>query len=672
MSWAEELLELYEKNSSRAGIIEYKVYKGKKGPERTSYVLLPPFHTTAAAQIEVILDEEGNFLRAAQVDSEDKMTVIPVTEKSGSRTSGKEPHPLCDNPQYLAGDYGKYVKGGDKGAGGCYERYMEALEQWHLSPYTHKKVDAIFFYLKKQTLMSDLIKTGVLKLKEDGMLDETVKINGIEPSKALVRFVIRQHVSDAISEDACWKDRSLQTCFIEYYRTTQEEKTLDYLTGRQETPSYLHSKKIRNEGDGAKLISSNDETGFTYRGRFSSKEQAFAIGSETSQKIHNALKWIIRKQGQSFDSFMVVTWESNSAVMPLWNVDTETISSDMQGAENSEAQAEDEGFLFQDEFAEEYRKKEKAESVLDENPVTAQQFFQALKGYRKTVNHTSRMTLLAFDAATTGRLALADYKTLDTSRYLENIEKWHSQCGWVQEKFRNGEKIRYYGVPGIKEITEILYGSDGKGILEINDKNGKRLYAEIGKRLLPCIWDNRDIPYDLVNLAIGRASAPQKYKKRYNWKKILALACSFVKKQRFERKKEEWDVALDKSCRDRNYLYGRLLAVADRIEYRTFNKENDVNRITNAKRYMCTFAQRPFETWKVIEENIQPYLMKLPVAERRYYENQIESILQLFEVESFQDNSKLDGLYLLGFHSQSFELKTYKREEKDENETEEK
>ena len=131
-------------------------------------------------------------------------------------------------------------------------------------------------------------------------------------------------------------------------------------------------------------------------------------------------------------------------------------------------------------------------------------------------------------------------------------------------------------------------------------------------------------------------------------------------------------MALDKSCRDRNYLYGRLLAVADRIEYRTFNKEHDVNRITNAKRYMCTFAQRPFETWKVIEENIQPYLMKLPVAERRYYENQIDSILQLFEVESFQDNSKLDGLYLLGFHSQSFELKTYKREEKDENETEEK
>ena len=33
-----------------------------------------------------------------------------ITEKSGSRTAGKEPHPLCDNLRYLAGDYTKYYK----------------------------------------------------------------------------------------------------------------------------------------------------------------------------------------------------------------------------------------------------------------------------------------------------------------------------------------------------------------------------------------------------------------------------------------------------------------------------------------------------------------------------------------------------------------------------------
>ena len=75
---------------------------------------------------------------------------------------------------------------------------------------------------------------------------------------------------------------------------------------------------------------------------------------------------------------------------------------------------------------------------------------------------------------------------------------------------------------------------------------------------------------------------------------------------------------------------------------------------------MSTFSQRPFETWKIIEESIQPYLNKLSPAERRFYANLLDSIYDLFNVEEFQKNDKLDGLYLLGFHSQSYELKYHK------------
>ena len=75
--------------------------------------------------------------------------------------------------------------------------------------------------------------------------------------------------------------------------------------------------------------------------------------------------------------------------------------------------------------------------------------------------------------------------------------------------------------------------------------------------------------------------------------------------------------------------------------------------------------RRRNETWKIIEENLQPYLNKLPIAERRYYENLIDSICQLFDVEAFQKNDKLDGLYLLGFHSQSYDLKYSKNKMSD-------
>lgn len=67
-----------------------------------------------------------------------------------------------------------------------------------------------------------------------------------------------------------------------------------------------------------------------------------------------------------------------------------------------------------------------------------------------------------------------------------------------------------------------------------------------------------------MNRAMLKASAPLTYKEQKNWERVLTLACSLVKKH-YER--EEWNEALNKEEKDRNYLYGRLLAVADRIEY---------------------------------------------------------------------------------------------------------
>ena len=117
MSWVNELIDLYEKNEDQIGVIEER--------NGIPYVLLPPFHTTVTAQITVTIDQDGNFLNAESVDPSRKLTIIPVTEKSGSRTAGKEPHPLCDNLRYLAGDYVKYYK--DDGV--CNKLYISQLKK---------------------------------------------------------------------------------------------------------------------------------------------------------------------------------------------------------------------------------------------------------------------------------------------------------------------------------------------------------------------------------------------------------------------------------------------------------------------------------------------------------------------------------------------------------------
>ena len=653
MSWIGELIDLYDKNSDIAGKMQYKPIRTKNGIEQVPYVLLPLFHTTVTSQITVTINEEGNFLDANLVENDDKLTIIPLTEKSGSRTYNPEPHPLCDNLKYLAGDYGKYCRDVEKEAI-CYQLYIQALEKWHLSEYTDKKVDAIYYYLVRKTLIQDLIRTNVLKTDENGYLSEEEKIQDVFQRKVLVRFCIRRELKDiddmihvnpmGQSPEECWRDQELQQRFIQYFHSMEGEKGLCYLSGQQEQISYLHSKKIRNEGDGAKLISSNDSNNYTFRGRFLTKEEAFSIGSETSQKAQNALKWIIRKQGHSYDTLTMVTWESNMQPMPQWDLDTDIIGEDY---EESWEEGDSEPEVV----------------VSDGNQLGAVHFHEALDGYRRNLEYTSRMVLMGLDAATTGRLALVEYKTLESSRYLNNIEQWHRKCEWLHVKKKKGRQYSFFGMIGVRDIADILYGTETKGGLTIVDKNSKKLYAEVSRRLIPCIWDKHNLPFDFITRVVTKASNPQAYKECFNWERVLSLACSFVKKHRKERNsEEEWTVALDKKCSDRDYLYGRLLAVADRVEYRTFDKEKSSDRVTNAKRYMSTFSLRPFETWKVIEENLQPYFNKLKKSERRYYENLIDEICQLFEISSFT-NTRLDALYLLGFHSQSYDLRGYKNNE---------
>ena len=123
-------------------------------------------------------------------------------------------------------------------------------------------------------------------------------------------------------------------------------------------------------------------------------------------------------------------------------------------------------------------------------------------------------------------------------------------------------------------------------------------------------------------------------------------------------------MTIDQECSNRNYLYGRLLAIADRVEYRTYDKDD--GRTTNAKRYMTAFSQRPFSTWKNLEERIQPYFQRLKPGERIIYMKLLDEVAGKFTVRDFERDEPLNGLYLLGFHSQSCDLRSWKGEKEEE------
>lgn len=109
-------------------------------------------------------------------------------------------------------------------------------------------------------------------------------------------------------------------------------------------------------------------------------------------------------------------------------------------------------------------------------------------------------------------------------------------------------------------------------------------------------------------------------------------------------------MSLDETRSSRDYLYGRLLAIADVLEEQELS-EAEKNRPTNAARYMQQFSQRPFRTWKQIHDQLNPYFMRLG-DESSYYRSLIGQVEVLFSPEDFISNKPLTGEYLLGYYCQ--------------------
>ena len=131
MSWIQRLVETYENCQSNIG------YSDEPGQRP----LLPLCHITTQAQIEIVIDGEGNFRRAELItEKAESVTIIPSTESSASRSGSKpEHHPLCDKLQYVAGDYTEYggavTSGFAKDVEEPFRNYVATLTKWATSPY---------------------------------------------------------------------------------------------------------------------------------------------------------------------------------------------------------------------------------------------------------------------------------------------------------------------------------------------------------------------------------------------------------------------------------------------------------------------------------------------------------------------------------------------------------
>lgn len=620
MSWSNELYNIYEFNSGR------KFSDGEP-------IMLPVSHSTANAQIELTIDEDGNFMGAAAVDKSDAVTVIPVTEDSGVRTSGIFPMPLADKLLYIAGDYEKYISGKKADNSAYFEAYMKQLSQWKNSEFSHKAVKAIYAYLAERTLMNDLIECGVLKIDaESGKLAEKAKIAGIAQADSFVRFIV--YYRDKKLESRTWKDKSLHESFMNFNSSMMGNVQLCYASGAMEAVTYKHPSKIRHSGDKAKLISSNDESGFSYRGRFKNKEEAFAVSYNFSQKMHNALKWLIQKQGIRFDSMTLIVWAS--ALQEIPPID-KSLAEYHDPIDNEEEETE--------------------KPVPDTLPKYSELIKKMMFGYKSSLSVNTKIMIMGLDAATTGRLSISIYSELENSQFLENLEKWHSETVWRRWDGKNSKN--YFNSFSVRDIINCAYGREQDKFLKCDEK----LLKTAVLRLLPCITEGVRIPRDIVRNLYQRASNPMAYENNYNHRLVLETACAMIRKEYLDYQKGELTMAYDPDEKDRSYRFGCLLAIADKAEKDTYSDSDRKDRITNARRYWNAFSLHPSQTWKIIEERLNPYLNKLGGGLRDHYEKRIEEIMSGMSASDFDDNSSLSPLYLLGYHHYTAKLYSGKTEE---------
>ncbi len=160
MSWLQRLTETYD---ACFGMEQFSA---------ESLALTPIDHVEQQAHIEMVLDANGQFLRAAVVPKES--TLIPATERSAGRTSGAVAHPLCDKLRYVAADFGSPN----------HAQYVDQLRLWtdHASnPY----LEALLRYVERANIVADLVQAGVLVRGSDGEL-ESRWTGGLSPLAKLL------------------------------------------------------------------------------------------------------------------------------------------------------------------------------------------------------------------------------------------------------------------------------------------------------------------------------------------------------------------------------------------------------------------------------------------------------------------------------------------------------
>lgn len=481
-----------------------------------------------------------------------------------------------------------------------------------------KKVEKIaqveHTYVEKNSIIHDLYKAKVLESENEEDMSKK-KMQSTAYKKCLVRWKIKDVLTGEVIET--WKSKEMFRCYIAYYNMViaKESKTgLCMLTGENVPLTELHAKNIFPLQSGAKLVSANDKTEYTFRGTFvKNAEDLLTIGYEASQKSHNMPRWLLNNFGIIAGNEMFVYWNPNGRYVPS---------------------------PFED--------RKEGEEIISDRETLYRSIFESTED---SLSSTDCIVIAAFKAMTTGRLALAYYSETPGNDFVAKLEKW-------KESFTGAKWI-----PSIYMVSKYAYGSERNERIEIESG----IYTKKIEELLWCKLYGHPISESLKNALVTKASSPLKYKSLKNRRYITYIAALILRKYENDKAgKEVYTMTLDLDNTEINYLMGRLLAVYEKAELDTYTKEELKSRIPNAVRYQNKYVQRPAATLIVLKNKIVPYLNKLKRKKNGLYIKYQKIFQEIFEKIDGREaklTGKLSDSYILGYYHQKESF--YQKQEED-------
>lgn len=604
MSWMQKLCEAYD----------VAIGADMTGGEP----LVPVGFIKKKVQYSIRLSARGEFISAEPYS--DDFSLIPTTPQAEGRTGDNgTPFPLAEQLKYLVPS-DKYNHLAD---------YLAQLSSWCSFEGAPWQLGVVKTYLESGTILSDLMEKAHVPIKYHKDIEK--KDEDGPDTKTFITFRVESGLNE---QNDLLLRKDIQESWRCYNTATLSGATqMCYISG-QVLPLVENHPKVQGN---AKLISAKDnDFPFQYRGRFTEDRSAVFVSYDASIRAHNALKWLMERQGLYKYGMWLVVWNTNGCQAKLGQFDDHPLEDEDE--EDTERMPVDT-----------YRGY--AKMVTD----AVNGVWNNYPGDEKRMNET---VFLGLEAATDGRMSVTYEQEIPGNLLVERLKKWYSDCCWIMyRKSRNGFTLT---TPTPREICEAVLGVDCVKRADKDkkcEKSDAKVNRELRTRILDCMINARPLPEALIRSAFNRSVNPLTFTKdetwdRKGWEKGVAVTCALI----FKHLRQTEDVLLfEPLCRERDYLYGRLLAVADKIGTDADNDHK--NTVPNhAIRAMHRLAQRPFETWTELYLSLLPTLCGLETGTALWYQKIIGGIERLFKPEERADRRALSYRFLQGYACQMREF----------------